>query len=244
VGVVAVDPSSSLSGGAILGDRVRMQRHFEDVGVFIRSVATRGAVGGLSSSTQDIARIMDAMGFDIVLIETVGVGQDEVEIASVADTVAVVLSPDTGDAVQIMKAGIMEVGDVFVVNKADRPGADMVARELSLFFQLHHIVSAPEVVETVAVRQEGLEKLARALAKHREGSTRTDKRARLKAELMRRFAESVVARLAREYADSVEEHLDAIETKDATPYTAVEKLIDRFGSDRREDPMAPSVGRK
>lgn len=229
VGVVAVDPSSSISGGAILGDRIRMQRHADDAGVFIRSVATRGAVGGLSSSTQDIARIMDAMGFDVVLIETVGVGQDEVEIASVADVVAVVLSPDTGDAVQIMKAGLMEVGDVFVVNKADRAGADAVSRELLLLYQLDRVSHPPPVIETVATRAEGIGELRDALEGHTLACGDEDHRRRLRAELKRRLAERVVQSLSGGAADEMEKYVEAIVAGGSTPYSAVAALLERIG---------------
>lgn len=130
VGVVAVDPSSPFSGGAILGDRIRMQRHAGDDGVFIRSLATRGHLGGLSASARDVLAVLAAAGFRTLLVETVGVGQDEVEVARVADTVVLVLVPGAGDAIQTMKAGVMEIADVFVVNKMDRPGADETAREI------------------------------------------------------------------------------------------------------------------
>ena len=228
VGVVAVDPSSSITGGALLGDRVRMQRHAADDGVFIRSVATRGAVGGLSSSTQDIARIMDAMGQDVVIIETVGVGQDEVEIASVAHTVAVVLSPDTGDAVQIMKAGIIEIGDLFVVNKADRQGADRVAKELALFFQLQSIEHPPAVVETVATSGTGLDALGDALEAHHEHEKPGEGRNRLRAEIKRRIAERAIERLEHELAEAVETSLDSIEAGRTTPYASVRRLYETF----------------
>ncbi len=136
VAVVAVDPTSPFSGGAILGDRIRMQRHFEDPGVFIRSVATRGALGGLSRSATDIARVLDASGADVILIETVGVGQDELEITRAAHTTLVVLSPGLGDDIQAIKAGILEIADVFAVNKADRDGADATVRDLELMLAL------------------------------------------------------------------------------------------------------------
>ena len=130
VGVVAIDPTSPFSGGAILGDRIRMQRHAEDDGVFIRSLATRGHLGGLSASTLDVLTILGAAGFGTLLLETVGVGQDEVEVNRVADTVALIVAPGAGDAVQTLKAGVMEIAHLFVVNKADQPGADQVAREI------------------------------------------------------------------------------------------------------------------
>jgi LAO/AO transport system kinase len=143
VGVIAVDPTSPFTGGAILGDRIRMQGHATDPGVFIRSLATRGNLGGLSRATGDCLRVMDAMGRDVVLIETVGVGQDEIDIAQLAHTTLVVLVPGMGDDVQAIKAGILEVADVFVVNKADLDGADRVVRELRANLELRHAIKAP-----------------------------------------------------------------------------------------------------
>lgn len=142
VGVVAVDPTSPFSGGAILGDRIRMQRHFEDPEVFIRSMATRGALGGLSRSATDVVRILDAWGADVVLVETVGVGQDELEVTRAAHTTLIVMAPGMGDGIQAIKAGILEVADVFAVNKADRDGADATVRDLELMIALGQGVSA------------------------------------------------------------------------------------------------------
>ena len=136
VGVIAVDPSSPFSGGAILGDRVRMQRHATDEGVFIRSMATRGQLGGLSRSTYEASVVLDAMGYDVILVETVGVGQDELDVVDLAHTTAVVSVPGMGDGIQAMKAGILEIGDLFVINKADLPGADEVERQLAMMLQL------------------------------------------------------------------------------------------------------------
>lgn len=168
VGIVAIDPSSPFSGGAVLGDRIRMQRHATDPGVFIRSLATRGALGGLSRSAGDIALIMDAMGMDIVAIETVGVGQDEVDVVRTAHTTVVVMVPGLGDEVQILKAGILEIADVFAVNKADRPGADRLAMELEAVQQLASTPRPIPVLPTVAVRQEGIEALIDAITQHRQ----------------------------------------------------------------------------
>ena len=136
VGIVAVDPTSPFTGGAILGDRIRMQRHSTDEGVFIRSLATRGCLGGLSRSTQDIVNVMDAMGKEIILVETVGVGQDEVEIVNTAHTSIVVLVPGMGDDIQAIKAGIIEIGDLFVINKSDREGAEKVERDLRMVLEM------------------------------------------------------------------------------------------------------------
>ncbi len=172
MGVLAVDPSSPFSGGALLGDRIRMQEHATDPEVFIRSMASRGHLGGLASATPQAVRVLEAAGCDPVLVETVGVGQSEVEVAGEADTTVVLLAPGMGDGIQAAKAGILEVGDVFVVNKADRDGADQTAREL------RHMISLgvsgkdtaawrPPVIKTVAARGEGVDKLLAALEDHR-----------------------------------------------------------------------------
>ena len=172
VGVLAVDPSSPFSGGALLGDRVRMQDHATDPGVFIRSMATRGQLGGLSAAAPQAVRVLDAAGFDDVLIETVGVGQAELEIAALADTVLVLLAPGMGDGIQAAKAGILEVADVFVVNKADRDGAHQVVRDLQGMQSLGGRHSAPgawraPIVSTVASRGEGIDDVRAAVGKHR-----------------------------------------------------------------------------
>jgi LAO/AO transport system kinase len=193
VGVVAVDPTSPFTGGAILGDRIRMQDHALDPGVFIRSLATRGALGGLSRATSDVIRVMDAMGKDVILVETVGVGQDEIDIASLAHTTIVVVVPGMGDDIQAIKAGILEVADVFAINKSDREGVDRIERELKAMLELrehtHHPVDHdalhrftessapalttddptwfPPIVRTIAVRNTGIDELGAAVAQHR-----------------------------------------------------------------------------
>ncbi|WP_320780496.1 methylmalonyl Co-A mutase-associated GTPase MeaB [Streptomyces sp. CRN 30] len=171
VGVLAVDPSSPFSGGALLGDRVRMSEHASDPGVYIRSMATRGHLGGLARSAPQAIRVLDAAGCDVVLVETVGVGQSEVEIASQADTSVVLLAPGMGDGIQAAKAGILEIGDVYVVNKADRDGADATARELNHMLGLGEARGPgdwrPPIVKTVAARGEGVDELVEALEKHR-----------------------------------------------------------------------------
>jgi LAO/AO transport system kinase len=173
VGVLAVDPSSPFSGGALLGDRVRMQDHATDDRVFIRSMASRGHLGGLSSAVPQALRVLDAAGCDVIIVETVGVGQAEVDIASLADTTVVLLAPGMGDGIQAAKAGILEVADIFVVNKADRDGADQVVRDLRYMQSLggrHSVQGAwrPSIVKTVASRGEGISELRAALEKHRE----------------------------------------------------------------------------
>jgi len=170
IGVLAVDPSSPFSGGALLGDRVRMQDHALDPEVYIRSMASRGHLGGLSWTTPQALRVLDAAGCDVVLVETVGVGQSEVEIASLADTTIVLLAPGMGDGIQAAKAGILEIGDVFVVNKADREGADATVRDIRHMISLGDRTEPglwrPPVVKTVAAKGEGLDEVMEALDKH------------------------------------------------------------------------------
>lgn len=172
VGVVAVDPSSPFSGGAILGDRLRMEAHAADPGVFIRSLASRGHLGGLSRAAGQIVDLLDACGYDLVLVETVGVGQSELSVMEVADTVAVVLTPESGDVVQTMKAGLLEVADVFVVNKADRPGADRLRRDLELMVHLDGLDETPgprweaPVLTASAAEGRGIDEVVAAIAAH------------------------------------------------------------------------------
>jgi LAO/AO transport system kinase len=174
VAVLAVDPSSPFTGGALLGDRVRMQEHATDPGVFIRSMATRGHLGGLAAAAPQAIRVLEAAGADVVLVETVGVGQSEVEVAGLADTTVVLLAPGMGDAIQAAKAGILEIGDVFCVNKADRDGADSTARELRNMIALGREGNGdpagwkPPIVKTVASKVEGIDQLMGALESHRE----------------------------------------------------------------------------
>ncbi len=185
VAVLAIDPSSPFTGGAILGDRVRMGEHALDDGVFIRSMATRGHLGGLSVATPEAARVLDAAGFDRVIVETVGVGQVEVEVAGAADTTVVVVNPGWGDAVQAAKAGLMEIADLFVINKADRPGAGEARRDLEGMLAMAASSSwRPPVIDTVALRGDGVEGLADELERHRcwlrdsgEGARRREQRA-------------------------------------------------------------------
>jgi LAO/AO transport system kinase len=170
VGIIAVDPTSPFTGGAILGDRIRMADLYTDRGVFIRSMATRGFMGGLARATNDVVDLLDAAGFDVVIVETVGVGQDEVEVIRTVQTNVVVLVPGMGDDIQAIKAGIMEIGDIFVVNKADRPGADKTVTEVTMMMSLveEHGDWVPPIVKTVASRGEGIEELDAAIVKHFE----------------------------------------------------------------------------
>src|SRR4051794_38359636 len=188
VGVLAVDPSSPFSGGALLGDRVRMQEHANDPGVYIRSMASRGHLGGLSWTTPQAVRVLDAAGCDVVLVETVGVGQAEVEIASLADTTLVLVAPGMGDSIQAAKAGILEIADVFVVNKADRDGADAAVRDLRHMLSTGERRDAdrwqPPILKTVASRNEGIDEVVAAIDKHRDwlsASGRLDAKRRVRA---------------------------------------------------------------
>jgi LAO/AO transport system kinase len=171
VGIVAVDPTSPFTGGAILGDRIRMQRHATDEGVFIRSLATRGCLGGLSRSTQDIINVMDAMGKEIIVVETVGVGQDEVDIVNTAHTSVVVLVPGLGDDIQAIKAGIIEIGDIFVVNKCEREGADKMERDLRMVLEMGRRREGgwePEILKTEAILGKGIFELVYGIYRHKQ----------------------------------------------------------------------------
>lgn len=226
VGVIAVDPSSPVSGGAIMGDRIRMMDHARDDGVFVRSMASRGALGGLAATTWLAAAALDAAGYDPVLIETVGAGQSEVEIATLAETTVVVEAPEMGDEVQAIKAGLLEIGDVIVVNKADRPGADRTARQLRAMLSTaggRVGRPAPPVLATVATAGEGVEALIEAVDAHR--AARTPERRRDRAgELVRRaLAARAVDRVAGSpaWADAVA----AVAEGREDPFRAADRLL-------------------
>ena len=238
VGVIAVDPTSPFTGGAILADRIRMQRHSLDEGVFIRSMATRGHLGGLSRSTNDVVDILDAMGKDFILIETVGVGQDEIDIVRTAHTTLVVAVPGLGDEIQAIKAGIMEIGDLFVVNKADREGADRTVLEIEMM--LEHGESddgwRPQIFKTVAVRGDGVEALTQGVLEHREflfeeqGDRRKSKeRSRwvFRALLQERLTARAVERMAA--SGGLEPLIERIAGREVDPHTAVEEVLERLG---------------
>src|SRR5438552_8326942 len=168
VGIIAVDPTSPFTGGAILGDRIRMADLYTDRGVFIRSMATRGFMGGLAKATNDVVDLLDASGFDVVIVETVGVGQDEVDVIRTVQSNIVILVPGMGDDIQAIKAGIMEIGDIFVVNKADRPGADRTVNDVTMMMSLaeEHGLWVPPIVKTVASKHDGVPELDAAIGKH------------------------------------------------------------------------------
>jgi len=236
VGVVAIDPSSAFSGGAVLGDRIRMQEHTLDASVFIRSMATRGRFGGLSRATRDVIDLMDASGRDPILVETVGVGQDEIDIVRVADTVLVVLSPGQGDDIQAIKAGILEIADVFVINKADHPGADRLATDLETMLSLGETRPwRPPIVRTIASDGVGIDELAEAIERHlrflAEGGRREARRREgLSIRLREILRETVMARLAsddlgRGALAAVEERLAS---REVDPYTAAGEVLQRL----------------
>jgi LAO/AO transport system kinase len=235
VGVVAVDPTSPFSGGAILGDRVRMQAHVADAGVFIRSMATRGNLGGLARATAEAALLLDAAGKDIVLIETVGVGQDEVDIVRTADISVVVLVPGSGDEVQALKAGIMEIADIFVVNKADREGADRTVASIEALLSLESYPPGrwrPPIVKTEATTGKGIEALAATIDRFRaETAAALGGRRRARAEfrvrelLAQRFLQHVEQRVVAE--GELERLLDRIAARETDPYSVVDEIVKR-----------------
>ena len=233
VAVVAVDPSSPFSGGAILGDRIRMRERFLDEGLFIRSMASRGHSGGLARATSRIVNVLDALGYGVVLVETVGVGQEEVEVVRVADTVCLVTVPGLGDDIQAIKAGVLEIADVLVVNKADRPGADETARDLAQMLTLGapRIAWKPPIIRTVAATGEGTDELVAAIAKHRvwaseSGEREARRRAAARAEVEALLRESLVRRLRdRLGEDRVESAIARVAARRVDPYAAVDELL-------------------
>lgn len=238
VGIIAVDPTSPYSGGAILGDRIRMQAHAGDPGIYIRSMATRGSLGGLSRTTADVATVLDASGRDLVLIETVGVGQDEVDIVRLADVTIVILVPGMGDDVQSIKAGIMEIADVFVINKSDREGAERVEREIRAMQSLAMRSDGwvPPVIKTVASEGAGIGELVAAVASYEhfliEKNLALNKRIEnWRERLVEMLRDSVLQRVLREqmsngavsrYAAEVAEHK-------RDPYSLVEQIVSNIG---------------
>ncbi len=240
VGVVAVDPTSPFSGGAILGDRIRMQRHATDDGVFIRSLATRGHMGGLSRSTSDVVAVLDAMGFDVILVETVGVGQDEIDVMSAVHTAVVVTVPGLGDDIQAIKAGILEIADVLVVNKADREGVERAVRDLLHMLELRDAGGRKqiEIVKTVATTGAGIDELIAAVDRHRagQGGDAGERRARERAAAQ--VAELVKDRLV----DEARAVIDARGGLEAVAADVVARRQDPYGA--AEDIVAATLGRR
>jgi LAO/AO transport system kinase len=235
VGVIAVDPTSPFSGGAVLGDRLRMQAHAADENVFIRSMATRGHLGGLSRSTGDAALVLDAAGKDAIIIETVGVGQDEVDIIRTADVSIVTLVPGTGDDVQALKAGIMEIADIFVINKADREGADRLMSSVESNLALHNYGTGewrPPVLKTVATTGAGISELVAAIAQfraHSDGVQAARRRTRSEFRLRELVSHRFMDHLEREVlaAGELASMVDRIAARELDPYTAANELLSR-----------------
>ncbi|MEU3625790.1 transporter [Amycolatopsis coloradensis] len=236
VGVLAIDPSSPFSGGALLGDRIRMTEHATDPGVFIRSMATRGHLGGLSWATPQAVRVLDAAGFDVVLIETVGVGQSEVDVVKLADTTVVLLAPGMGDGIQAAKAGVLEIADVFVVNKADREGADGCVHDLKQMISLvRRELRGPSwrqpIVRTVASRGEGVDDVVRALGEHHDWLVQRDELPRRRAARARDEVEAIaVQRLRAEIVDlrrgdRLAELAERVVARKIDPFAAAAELI-------------------
>jgi len=238
VGIVAVDPTSPFTGGAILADRIRMQRHSLDADVFIRSMATRGHLGGLARATNDIVDVMDAAGKEVILIETVGVGQDEVEVMGTAHTCVVVSVPGLGDEVQAIKAGILEIGDIFVVNKADREGADRTATELEMMLHMAPDTGGwlPKVYKTVATKGKGIVELVNAICEHKAFLDERDLRKKKGRERSERafltlLQETLTARTIERFKrnGSMKDLIARIADRELDPYTAVDEVLESIG---------------
>ncbi len=238
IGIVAVDPTSPFSGGAILGDRIRMQSHYADAGIYIRSMATRGSLGGLASTTADVATVLDASGRDLVMIETVGVGQDEVDIVTLADVTVVVLVPGMGDDVQIIKAGIMEIADVFVINKSDRDGAERVEREIramqSLAMRKDHWT--PPIVKTVASDGTGVSEVLQAIESYRAHLGKSELGLNRRIENWRKritemLRDALFQRVVTDYLGNGEAERYAAEVAEhkRDPYSLVEEIVGELG---------------
>ena len=242
VGIIAVDPTSPYTGGAILGDRIRMQDHFSDPGIYIRSMATRGSLGGLARTTADVATVMDASGRDLIMIETVGVGQDEVDIVRLADVTVVILVPGMGDDVQSIKAGIMEIADIFVINKSDRDGAERVEREIralqSLAIRSDHFRGdrwTPPIVKTVASDGTGISELAAAIAEYeaylqKENLVMQHNIENWQERLIEMLRDALLEK-AREQMehDNVAGYAAEVAEHKRDPYTLVEEIVGRIG---------------
>ena len=237
VGIVAVDPSSPFTGGALLGDRIRMQRHATDEGVFIRSLATRGSLGGLSRATQDIVHVMDAMGKDLILVETVGVGQDEIDIVHTAHTSIVVMVPGMGDDIQAIKAGIIEIGDLFVINKCEREGADKMERDLRMVLEMNKKREDgwdPLIFKTEAILGKGIVELAFGIYRHKqalEQSKTFEKKLRERTETI--FREILKSKVLDHIAEKIqtsgewETMIDDLMNRRVDPYSLAERMMSR-----------------
>ena len=234
VGIIAVDPTSPFSGGAILGDRIRMNDLTLDAGVFIRSMGTRGSLGGLSRKTAETIKIMDAAGMDVILVETVGVGQSEVDIVKTADTIVVVLVPGLGDDIQAIKAGILEIADVFAINKADHDGVDRLNTELEMMLEINQEKTdwRPPVQRVIANRGEGIKELAGAIAQHivqarQSGRFNQRRKERTKNELLAMLDEKIGRHVRNKLADEgdFDQLIATVESREKTPYAVVNEIL-------------------
>ena len=252
MGVLAIDPSSPFSGGAILGDRVRMQNHALDEGVFIRSMATRGHLGGLAVAVPDAIRVLSAVGMPVVIVETVGVGQQEVEVAAATDSTVVVVNPGWGDAIQANKAGLLEIADLFVINKADRPGAQQTRRDLEAMLDLTDLGEwRPPIVETVASTGDGVDELWEAIERHRQHQIESGLLAAARQRrLLREFDQILVARVKQQIeevmaADQFADITEALASGDLDPYEAVDRVLAAMSHRRpTREPTRSRPGRR
>jgi len=236
IGIIAVDPTSPYSGGAILGDRIRMQDHFSDPGIYIRSMATRGSLGGLARATADVAAVLDASGRDLIMIETVGVGQDEIDVVRVADITVVILVPGMGDDIQSIKAGIMEIADIFVINKSDREGAERVEREIralqSLAVRTDHWT--PPIIKTVASEGKGTGELAAAVAEYETHLLKGNFALQHKAQkweqrLVEMLREALLDKARQQLVDdNVARYAEEIAEHRRDPYSLVEEIVGKL----------------
>jgi LAO/AO transport system kinase len=242
VGIIAVDPTSPFTGGALLGDRIRMNDHATDPGVFIRSMATRGSLGGLAQRTHEVADLLDAFGFDIVIFETVGVGQSELDVVEAADSTVVVLVPESGDSIQAMKAGLMEIADIFTINKSDREGADRVLLEVQYVLEFSEDSRAwkPPVIQTVANTGQGIDKLLEALEQHLDFENRNQVRIEKRKKRIENYVRQIVKEnILKDFWRTSQEqklmsHIEQIIDKKRSPYAVGEELISEFNRIKRE----------
>lgn len=234
VGIIAADPSSPFTGGAVLGDRIRMQQHYLDEGVFIRSMATRGSLGGLPQTTASVIKVLDAFGKDIVLVETVGVGQSEIDVMKNSDTVVVVLCPEAGDSIQTMKAGLFEIADIFVVNKADHPGADNLIHDIQTMLHLHNGSKWWDipVLATEAINDVGIGELYQQIQRHHQTLEETGRLSQRRQEQRKdEFLEAIRQKAARRIAKAIEQdseltnYIEKVRSGEIDPYSAADEVL-------------------
>ena len=237
VGIIAVDPTSPFSGGALLGDRVRMSALTGREGVFIRSMASRGSLGGIAKATKDVALCLDAFGMDYIIIETVGVGQVELEIAEVCDTTIVVLVPESGDSIQAMKAGLLEIADIIVVNKADREGVERMVTELKFTYEFHPIKQAWEypILETIATQNKGIDELNSTIDSHREylersGDLESDRKEKIKTRITELVENKIKERLKKHVfkEGELDETVEKVYNRELNPFRVADDLVRRI----------------